>query len=419
LSFLSVPRWITWAAEPDPARPGKTIKRPTHWQSGIYCNPLDPANQTSYEQVKATGKPTGFVFDAEDKLFFIDIDGAYDGAAWSPLALDICARFPDAFVEVSQSGKGLHIIGRYAGDAPAHRNRNTKLGLELYTHDRFCAVTFASQRGDSFTDCTAALVALVSVYFTPATEAPGERAGWTNAPVSEWTGPDDDATLISMALASGKRSATARFGGVSVDFEALWTADADALGSKWPSSSGGAFDGSSADAALASHLSFWTGKNCERIRDLMSQSALVRQKWIDRPGYLDDTVLASVATTANVYARAPAVASGAPAVASGAPAVASGAPVAIARPGSSYCDVATQLALFAGCVYIASVNKIWVRSSGLMLDKPRFDVMFGGRSFRLLSLDDTKGTMTKSAWEAFTLNQNYASPYADDFCFRP
>ena len=104
-------------------------------------------------------------------------------------------------------------------------------------------------------------------------------AGWSDAPVEGYGGPADDEELIKLAMASGKRSAAAAFGqGENVTFADLWTANADVLGRKWPSATG-PYDASMADAALASHLAYWTGKDMERTRALMLRSGLAREKW--------------------------------------------------------------------------------------------------------------------------------------------
>lgn len=82
---------------------------------------------------------------------------------------------------------------------------------------------------------------------------------------------------------------------------ALWTADADTLGKLYPSSTGQPYDASGADAAFASIAAFWTGGDCERIKRLMLQSALARDKWEQRPYYLDTTIINAVNHTKNVY----------------------------------------------------------------------------------------------------------------------
>ncbi|NBW08569.1 MAG: hypothetical protein EBR82_11140, partial [Caulobacteraceae bacterium] len=111
-------QFVTWYAYPSATRPGKTDKVPTLWHSGAPCNAHDAANWTDAATAIATqhladrgyGSGVGFVFTDADPFFCADVDGAHDGSAWSPLALELVARFPGAAVEVSHSGRGLHII---------------------------------------------------------------------------------------------------------------------------------------------------------------------------------------------------------------------------------------------------------------------------------------------------------------------
>lgn len=288
-------RFVTYELIPDPDRPGKTIKRPTHAVTGHYCKVNNPASWSDYATAAATGRPVGFVFCETDGFWFLDIDNALHGGAWSPLAVELCTELAGAAVEVSQSNTGLHIIGR--GTVPAHSCKNVILGLELYTDARFVALTGLQAQGDASLDLTAAIGRIAAKYFPP--NAHGEIAGWTDTPVDEWAGPTDDAALLKAALASGKKGTAAAFDPRHVTFEDLWTADADKLAAKWPSDKGG-YDASQADAALAAHLAFWTGKNCERIRDLMLQSELARQKWEERPEWLETTIMRACAVTSNV-----------------------------------------------------------------------------------------------------------------------
>lgn len=306
-------RFVTYALIPHPEKPGKTIKRPTDVQTGLFCKAIDPAHQYSYaEAVAAAARETwrsvqgavgggvGFVISEEDGFWFLDIDGAYDGAQWSPLAVDLCNRLNGCAVETSQSHTGLHFIGR--GVVPPHACKNVMLGLELYTHDRFIALTDLCTAGDCLHDTTPAITQIVADFFPPS--AASDIVGWTDEPCEGWDGPKTDDELLKAALKSGKNSAAAAFGGNHVSFEDLWTANEEALSKRWPGDKG-AWDGSSADAALASHLAFWTGKNCERIRNLMMQSALVRDKWEDRPEYVETTIMKVCAIVSKVATGKP------------------------------------------------------------------------------------------------------------------
>lgn len=398
-------RFVTYATFPDPDRPGKTIKRPTDVATGLYCNSNDPAHQYDYATAAATGRPVGFVFNELDGFWFLDIDGALQdvpgGAQWSQLAVDLCTRLAGAAVEVSQSGRGLHIIGR--GACPDHSCKNVPLGLELYTHERFVALTGINAAGDAMVDLSGAIAAIAAEYFPP--NPHGLIAGWTDAPVPEWDGPKTDEELIKIALGASRKSAAGAFGGVT--FEDLWTANGDALAKKWPSDKGG-YDASQADAALASHLAFWTGKDCERTRSLMLRSALARPKWDDRPEWLEMTIMRAGSVVTKVATGKPK-----PEGVSAETAAASGMAL---RSGHDCLSVAEQIELFAGCVYVVAQHKIWTPRTGDLLDKARFDVVYGGRLF---PLDNAGEKMTDSAFDAFTRSRVFAAPRVDKVCFRP
>jgi len=125
---------------------------------------------------------------------------------------------------------------------------------------------------------------------------------WTTAPCAEWRGAESDEELIRRAIAS--KSAASAFGN-RASFADLWNADPVALCRAYSASDrrdGLPYDASSADAALAQMLAWWTGRDCERIERLMRQSALVREKW-DRQSdpYLERTILGAVARQFEVF----------------------------------------------------------------------------------------------------------------------
>lgn len=116
---------------------------------------------TTAAQLGPAEYQVGFVLTANDPFFFVDVDKCYDSTArWSATALEVLAQFPGAGVEVSYSGKGLHIIG--TGKCPSHSCKNAALGLELYTEKRFIALTGTNAIGSAATDCSVALPGVIS-----------------------------------------------------------------------------------------------------------------------------------------------------------------------------------------------------------------------------------------------------------------
>ena len=171
-ALLARRRWIGWQLED---RGGsKPAKVPVSLLTGRPHSAFDPAHQQDYAAAHAwharTGGRLGFAFHRDDGLVFLDIDNALlSSGQWHPLALDMLGRFPNAAWEVSQSGRGLHMFcsGRLP-DRFLNKYKGTDgCDLELYNHDRYCAVTFDRLQGDAGVDYTDALAGLVASHFAP------------------------------------------------------------------------------------------------------------------------------------------------------------------------------------------------------------------------------------------------------------
>ncbi len=390
------------------ARPGKLDKLPVSPYTFEVCTAHDPANWTTAEHACQVSENLGagygvaFTFTAQDPLFFIDIDGGFDGIAWSPVALKVAGMFPGAAMEMSQSGKGMHIFG--TGTVPPHSKKNAALGLEFYTELRFVALTGVGCVGDASTDHTAALQALVRDYFPPGAGGADGDYALTDAPVAEWRGPVDDDELIRRAMQS--RSAASAFGARAC-FADLWECNTEVLSAVYPDGGGRMYDASQADAALVSHLSFWTGRDGERIKRLMQQSKLVRDKW-QREDYLPRTIAEVLARPGDVLVdkqpEPPSV-----------PRASTVAPTQAVVEGQTFMSPGAQVDLFRGCVYVMDRHKVLVPGGG-MLNDARFRVAFGGYVF---AMDSVNERTTRNAWEAFTESQVLRAPRADTICFRP
>lgn len=405
-------QFIAYLVAPSKTRPGKTDKFPVDPHTGHVANAHDRAIWTSAQEAIAAAATlgasygVGFVFTRDDPFWFLDIDECLlPDRSWSPLAQQLVAAFPGAAVEVSNSGRGLHIFG--TGSAPAHACKNAALGLEFYTDNRFVALTGVSAVGHAGRDMTAVLPWLVQYYFPPAAHEQADRSTWTEEPCAEWRGPLDDETLLARAMRSV--SSRAAFG-AAASFADLWEDNADVLAGAYPDPSPErAYDRSSADAALAQHLAFWTGRDCARMERLMRQSALRRDKW-DREDYLPRTILAACAMSREVLTdRAPQE------LPTGATAPTAEAPRGQLVTGDCFLPIEEQLNTFRGCTYIADAHKVLV-PGGALLNPDRFRVMFGGYTF---PLDQENRNKTRDSWEAFTQSQAYRSPRADGATFRP
>ena len=407
------PQFIVYVAQNSKTRPGKTDKFPADFRTGDVISAHDPAYWTDYKTAIAAAANlgaqygVGFVFTENDPFWFIDLDECLlPNNTWSPLAQSLCAAFAGAAVEVSQSGRGLHIFG--SGRPPIHGCKNIPLGAEFYHTGRFVALTGIQANGNAGIDFTQLLPSLVAQYFPP-DPSQSLEVGWTESPNAQWRGPADDDELIRRALRS---QSTASAFGNRASFADLWNGNLEALSRCYPDPVR-PYDASSADAALAQHLAFWTGNDCARIQRLMQKSALVRDKW-EREDYLPRTILGATSRQFEVLTdKLPEPVAGTPETLS--PTVDNQPPRPKLVSGSTFVDNNLQVQMFAGCVYIRDLHRVLV-PGGNILKPEQFKVIFGGYTF---TMDNANEKTTRDAWEAFTQSQAYRCPRADSICFKP
>ncbi|MFC6631761.1 hypothetical protein [Microbulbifer taiwanensis] len=256
-------------------RTGTPFLKGGDWQGSPDEHCTDYATAATVARALGPEYGVGLFFYENDGRFLIDLDHCRDPqtGALSEEAGEIIARFPGCYYEVSTSGTGIHIIGT---GRPSRPHRNRRGNVEFYTGGRFVALTGTNASGDISTLAPPeALDWLVETYLHLDHDSAPNGAEWTTEPDPAWT-PLTDEEIIEKACSA--TSGGAVFGGRATFWD-LWTANEDALARAYPSATGDIYDRSSADAALAQHLAFWTGRNCEAVHRLMWQSALVRDKW--------------------------------------------------------------------------------------------------------------------------------------------
>jgi hypothetical protein len=231
----------------------------------------------SWEDAASSAFGVGFVFTENDPFFCVDVDGAFNMASgqWSPLACEVMVTFPDALWEVSHSGTGLHVIARGAQALPpSHQTRRKGLPLEVYSRKRFIALTGFNMRGDAGHDYGPALVGFMQRQALPL-ERP--EVVFEEGRDPAWSGPEDDDELLAYALAQRPSTAAKAFG-VQATFKHIWEMDEKVLATAYTQpgrADGLAFNYSDVEAALAAHLSYFTGRDLPRMRRLF-------ERW---PGY--------------------------------------------------------------------------------------------------------------------------------------
>lgn len=387
-----------------------------------------------------------FVLPNGRRLFALDIDKCRDGNQWAPHAHAFVNMLSGGGVEVSVSGNGLHVYGTYAGERPDHGTRNKTYGLELYTRLRFIACTGLGAAGDCLKDLTRELHALVE-YFPPHDDTEyGDEL--TTVPVPGWYGPDDDDELLRRAMRS--HSGASVFGGKAA-FADLWNANPVVLARVFPPQQHGQYDASAVDQALCNHLAFWTGNYGERMLRLLYRSALVRNKWERRDGYLHRTIQRACGSQRQWYndprsakaIQAPttsvvlAASSYIPAQAGSELETAAAThgntkaeqqtpqfvphdpskpiPPGTRPPIGDYCTEAQQVALFDQCVYVQDIHQVMM-PQGHTLSAEKFDAEFSGYTFAVTP----EGTRpAKRAWEAFVFSEVHAFPKVKGMFFDP
>lgn len=421
-------QFIVTQLVPDSKHPGKTKKFPYNVAEGEVGSAHDPALwMTAQEAIQIAnawgglqdtphgkqGFGVGFVLTEHDPFWFIDIDNATVDGQWIDQAATLCGAVQGCAVELSQSGTGLHLIGS-ASARFEHRCKNPDMHADLYTEGRFIALTGIQAAGDAGVDFTAQLGQVVATYFPPKQTLTSRE--WTTDPRPDWDGIEDDVELI--IAANSKISADAAFGKKAA-FTHLWHADEAVLGRAFPDDQGvKAWDGNRADMALAQHLAFWTGCNCERMERIMYQSALVRDKWEDRPEYVQDTIMLACAQQGEVHSRK----------GNAEELDYSNAPESIDEiEDDRYRSTAKlkdhdpiysaqfQLDYFKNCVYVAKLDRI-LTPSGELLNQSQFKNTYGGAQF---AMDIYNKGHTKNAWEAFTQSRAVDFPKALATVFKP
>lgn len=383
-------QFLNWRIEID--EKGDPQKVPFRLSDGRRCSAHDPANWITYEQALASGHGVAFAITENDPWFFLDLDKCLDESGqWTAEATAIYQSFAGAWGELSQSGKGLHIMGWCDKSKLADRKNKWDGWLEFYIKERFIAFGgHGWQRINGAVndiDWTNQLLNLV-----PQREFLGDLPDGID---ERYTGPADDGNLLNMAMRSQN---TASAFGEGVTFKDLWEATPNILAARWPSfNSKDPFDRSSADMALMCQLAFWTGKDMPRMDRLFRQSGLMRPKYEQRQDYRHDTIQKAARLTQKVY------------------------DVPQKSNGKDYTDHEAFLSIpemeeyFDGCVYIRDQNGILV-PDGSILRKDQFNSYYGGHLFTMMD-DGTRPS--REAFTAFTQNTVKRFPKVKSTMFRP
>lgn len=381
-------------------------------------NHLSQNNWCDYLTVASRSTFTGFVFTELDPYFVVDIDHALqpDGT-WSQLAQTVMSMFPGAYIEISHSGDGLHIIAQ--GILPdGFKHKNTALGLEVYDRKRYIAITRNGVIGHTDINHQAALNLFCSSYMET-TLGGINLVNWSNVAREDWIGPDDDDELINRMLAS-KPSTESLWTGKSTIVD-LWTCNEPSFLRTYPDNKGG-YDRSSVDAALFSYLAFWTGCNHERMERIARKSALYRDKW-DRTA--DDYVKRSCMNASGICQRVyrdPRAQNETPVVPMSTvdtvipvSETSTGSQATIRGAGYQFLSPDQQIDFFKGCVYVRDTHRVMI-PDGSLLSPEQFKAVYSIYDF---ALDNMNDKISKCAWEVFTKSKAVNFLKVVGLAFRP
>lgn len=252
----ALPNWICWDAVPDEKR-GKIKKVPINALTGGGAMSNNPSTWCDFDTaVRASEKHSGIGFMFGGCPYFgVDIDGkeeeleAYQRGENGNIISEFISTL-QSYAEISQSGKGIHIICR--GTLPKRGRR--KGSVEMYEDGRFFVMTGNScSEYEGIAECSDSIKPLHEKYIGGGREPQAKVR-----PAVSLFSADDIVKAAAGAKNGGK-------------FVALYGGD-----------TAGYTSSSEADMALCSILAFWTGCDASKMDVIFRSSGLMREKW-DRP----------------------------------------------------------------------------------------------------------------------------------------
>ena len=151
--MTSSERWMRWKKT---NRNGKTTKRPIT-VDGLSASSTDPRTWSSFPEASKATIGDGIGFALGQGIGCIDLDHCISNGVVEDWARAILDRCPPTFIEVSQSGSGLHIFG-FLHEGAGRNIRRNGTAVEFYSTGRYIAVT-----GDRFEGSPARLADLSEV----------------------------------------------------------------------------------------------------------------------------------------------------------------------------------------------------------------------------------------------------------------
>ncbi|WP_277587341.1 phage/plasmid primase, P4 family [Psychrobacillus antarcticus] len=278
-----IPNWVLWRAE-------WNEKRKQFDKVPYQANGKDKADSTNihtwgpFKNIKeaylnGSGEGIGFVLSDNDPYCVIDIDGLDSVEVLPALAQEITDL---SYAELSPSGTGIHIWIKYKHDNDKFKNKNTKLGYEIYSSKRFITFTAESTNDlsinegpkiNAFIEKVFKREEQVQSFVTQRNDSFG-RAALSEVEITK---------IACNSPKTGERFKSFLQGG--------WEA-------KYKN------DFSSADLAFLNDLAFWTNCDYAMMDSIYRKSSLMREKF-DRPQngttYGNEQIMKAIKDCANTF----------------------------------------------------------------------------------------------------------------------
>ena len=280
----ALPNWCVWRLE---KIDGRETKIPYNARTGEKAKSNDRATWCTFPEAAQkveSGKYKGVGFMLSDSPYVcVDLDHCLDGGEKEAWARGI-VQMLGGYVEVSQSGTGLHIFGRASVQRGRRHDR-----IEIYPDKRFIAMTGSIYEGHAApADIQSGINALMAEYFATSGEKAGTYSKMSKTPAKAPQGEGTQQGAASQSGADHQHSprvdeviARLRQGERAELFAAMFDrGDVSHYGS-----------GSEADLALMNMIAFATDGDAALMEEVFSASALGRrEKWQTRPDYRKMTI---------------------------------------------------------------------------------------------------------------------------------
>lgn len=290
--IFSEKRWVVWNAE---EVNGRKTKIPYSVHSARRASSVDESTWSTYAEAKRASEffsGIGVIFTPAMTLLGIDLDhvlkeGKLDPSNPEHDRIEALIKNAKTYTEISPSGDGLHLYLALTGALKLEGNRHAP--YEAYTAGRFFTFTenpFGRDRAIRTVSPEEATALLASIGYpwkeiASAPTAPSSPEREQAKRILEGSIFEDHEVL--------KRMFDSKNGAA---IQELYDGDLSKYGD----------DASRADAALLSHLAFWTRKDGEQMERLWLESPLgSREKTQKREDYRKRSIAGAIAKCRDVF----------------------------------------------------------------------------------------------------------------------